>query len=165
RRSSTTIFFIHCYSNHQRLFHESVLQMLSLGCITNAVTWPFMDEHSTSVEHVAHCEQISVPHSPREVAAMVRERLQTVFNDRLRGVVLYGSEARGAATAESDIDVLVLLAGPIDYGSDLCACIDAVYPLALDWERPINPEPADIREFEAAEWPLYEKAKAEGILA
>lgn len=96
---------------------------------------------------------------------MVRERMQVVFNDRLRGVVLYGSEARGTAAAESDIDVLVLLDGPIDYGSDLCACIDAVYPLALDWERPINLEPADIRDFEAAEWPLYEKAKAEGILA
>lgn len=124
-----------------------------------------MDKHSTSGGHVVHREQLPVPHSPREVAAMVRERLQAVFNDRLQGIVLYGSEVRGAAEAESDIDVLVLLDGPIDYGSDLRACIDAVYPLALDWERPINLEPADIREFEAAEWPLYEKAKAEGILA
>ncbi|MBI2438016.1 MAG: nucleotidyltransferase domain-containing protein [Lentisphaerae bacterium] len=110
-------------------------------------------------------ERISAPRSPRAVAVMVRERLQAVFNERLRGVVLYGSEARGTAAAESDIDVLVLLDGPIDYGSDLRACIDAVYPLALDWERPISPEPADIHDFEAAEWPLYEKAKAEGIPA
>lgn len=94
---------------------------------------------------------------------MVRERLQAVFHERLRGVVLYGSEARGTAAAESDIDVLVLLDGPVDYGSDLSACIEVLYPLVLAWERPISPEPTDIHDFEAAEWPLYDKAKAEGI--
>lgn len=43
-----------------------------------------MNKRSISVGHAAYQEQISVPHSPREVAVMVRERLQTVFNERLR---------------------------------------------------------------------------------
>lgn len=124
-----------------------------------------MNKYAISAEYVAYQKRISVPNSPRKVAAMIKERLQAVFNERLQGVVLYGSEARGMAEVESDIDVLVLLGGPMDYGADLYACIDAVYSLALDWERPINPEPVDIRDFETAEWPLYEKAKAEGILA
>lgn len=102
--------------------------------------------------------------APEETVALIKERLQMVFQERLRGVVLYGSEVRGAATADSDIDVLVLLNDPVAYGDDLRACIDAVYPLVLDWERPINPEPVPIGDFEMAEWPLYKNAKAEGIL-
>ncbi|MBI2440371.1 MAG: nucleotidyltransferase domain-containing protein [Lentisphaerae bacterium] len=96
---------------------------------------------------------------------MIKNKLQAAFDKRLRGIVLYGSEAHGRAATQSDIDVLVLLNGPIDYGADLSACIEAIYSLTLDWERPINPEPTDIHDFEKAEWPLYEKAKAEGILA
>jgi predicted nucleotidyltransferase len=107
----------------------------------------------------------SFPRSPHNVAETVRAKLQTVFGSRLRGVVLYGSEARGDAAPESDIDVLVLLRGPLDYGSDLRTCLDALYPLVLEWERPISPEPTDIGDYEAADWPLYEHAKAEGIPA
>jgi predicted nucleotidyltransferase len=103
--------------------------------------------------------------SPEETAAIIKERLRAVFCERLRGVVLYGSEARGTAGTGSDIDVLVLLNGPVAYGADLRACIDAVYPLVLDWERPINPEPVPIRDFESEDWPLYKNAKAEGIFA
>lgn len=123
-----------------------------------------MNKHSTTVVNINRQGIGSAPLSPDEMGVIVKDRLRSVFNDRLRGVVLYGSEARNAATNESDIDVLVLLDGSIDYGADLCACIDAVYPLAIEWERPINPEPVDINEYEAEEWPLYRKAKAEGIL-
>ncbi len=103
--------------------------------------------------------------SPQETLAIIKEKLWAVFHDRLRGVVLYGSEARGTAGAGSDIDVLVLIEEPVAYDADLRACLDAVYPLVLDWERPINPEPVPIRDFEREEWPLYKNAKAEGILA
>lgn len=35
--------------------------------------------------------------------------LQSLFADDLQGIILYGSKARGTATAESDIDLLVVL--------------------------------------------------------
>ena len=49
----------------------------------------------------------------------IKARLQPAFGDRLCGVVLYGSEARGEARADSDIDVLLLLKGPVFVGRDL----------------------------------------------
>ena len=93
----------------------------------------------------------------------IKRRLQQAFGGRLRGVVLYGSEAREEAGAESDVDILVLLQGPIDYGRDLRRSIDATYPVVLEWERPISPDPVDVEQYSAAEWPLYRRAAIEGM--
>ena len=48
----------------------------------------------------------------------IRERLQTVYGERLDGVVLYGSRARREAEPDSDVDVLVLLKGPVKLWED-----------------------------------------------
>ena len=101
----------------------------------------------------------------QELLAAIKERLMQAHGQRLRGVVLYGSEARGEAGRDSDIDVLVLLDGPIDYGKDLRMNITSLYDLFLSLERPINALPVDVLTYEAAEYPLYESAKADGIVA
>ena len=54
-----------------------------------------------------------------ELLTRIKTPLAEAFAQRLCGVVLYGSEARGNAEPDSDIDVLVLLAAPFDYGKDL----------------------------------------------
>jgi len=97
--------------------------------------------------------------------AEIKKRLLAVYERRLRGVVLYGSEVRGDAEPDSDIDVLVLLEGPVDYGEDLRTNIDALYDLVLSLERPIDAKPVDVAAYEAAKYPLYRNAKAEGLVA
>jgi len=103
--------------------------------------------------------------SGEALLARVKGVLQEAFGARLRGVVLYGSEARGEASPDSDIDVLVLLDGPVKEPDDSWRCIRVVYPLVLESERPIHAEPVDVRDYEAQEFPLYRTAKEEGILA
>ena len=100
----------------------------------------------------------------QELLAAIKQRLLIAHGRRLRAVVLYGSEARGEAQPDSDLDVLVLLNGPIDYGKDLRTNINALYDLVLALERPISAKPVDIAAHEAAEYPLYQHAKAEGLV-
>ncbi len=95
----------------------------------------------------------------------IKARLKAVYGDRLRGVVLYGSEARGDAGPDSDIDVLVLLAGPVAFGKELRVIIDTLYPLQLEVFRPLHATPVDVKIYEAGEFALYRNVRQEGILA
>ena len=94
----------------------------------------------------------------------VKVALQKAFRNRLRGVVLYGSEARHQATPDSDLDLLVLLDGPINEPSDSWTCIDTLYPLVLESGRPIHAVPIDAEEYSKAEFPLFKHAAREGVL-
>lgn len=95
----------------------------------------------------------------------IKDRLAKAHGGRLRGVVLFGSEARGQARPDSDVDVLVLLDDPVDYGRDLDTNLGALYPLSLELGRRISPKPVSAREYETVDCPLHRVAHREGIAA
>ncbi|HUT54856.1 MAG TPA: nucleotidyltransferase domain-containing protein [bacterium] len=104
-----------------------------------------------------------------ELLQRIKERLQGTFRERLKGVVLYGSEARGEAKGDSDFDLLVLLQGPLNFGDDLMTIIHVLYPLQLEivstdelGERLIHASPADIADYEAGEFSFYRNVRREG---
>ncbi len=99
----------------------------------------------------------------KQVLQNVKERLQEVYGDRLRGVVLYGSEARGEADADSDVDMLVLIDGPGDWWSEARKIIDALYDLVLEIERPIHALPVAVEDFNAGKYALYRTVQNEGV--
>lgn len=47
----------------------------------------------------------------RKMLLELEEKLQRVYGNKLKAVILYGSVARGTATEESDIDIMVLIDG------------------------------------------------------
>ncbi len=93
----------------------------------------------------------------------IKNCLQDTYGDRLQGVVLYGSEARGEAEPDSDIDLLVLLRGPVQFGKDLRTNIDVLYDLQLEVIRPIHAMPVDVKAFQSGKYAVYRNAKKEGV--
>jgi predicted nucleotidyltransferase len=98
-----------------------------------------------------------------EILTEIRSRLEKAFGDRLQGIVLYGSRARGNAVEQSDLDLMVLLAGTVRLGRDLEKIIDALYPVQLEIELAIHALPVSHTVFEAGLYTLHRNAKEEGV--
>ena len=47
----------------------------------------------------------------KKILTELADMLQKVYQEKLKAVILYGSVARGTATDESDIDIMVLVDG------------------------------------------------------
>lgn len=94
-----------------------------------------------------------------------RKRLEEHYGRRLAGLVLHGSVARGTSEPESDIDLLILLRGELDYFQELRTIVDLLYPLQLDFERIISALPAAVEDYESGTLQLYRNAAREGIAA
>lgn len=99
-----------------------------------------------------------------EITRRVRPLLAQRFGPRLQGVILYGSQARHQASPQSDIDLLVLLDGPVHLGADLRIISAQLYPLQLEIpDQPIHALPVDAVAYRAGRYALYRQAQAEGV--
>jgi predicted nucleotidyltransferase len=108
-------------------------------------------------------DELTIP----SIVQKAKEILSRYYGARLRDVILYGSVARGDAEAGSDIDLLVLLSGPLDYFAELRKIVDLLYcqyPIQLESDRLISAKPALASDYESGSISLYRNAKREGVV-
>jgi predicted nucleotidyltransferase len=73
-----------------------------------------------------------------EILAQLGAGLEALYGPRLVHLLLYDSHARGEATAESDIDVLVVWQGSVDPGVEIARAGELTASLFLQYNAVIS---------------------------
>ena len=101
-----------------------------------------------------------------QVEAVLEElhrRLEALYGDRLVKMVLFGSQARGDAEAGSDIDVLVVLRGPVSPCEEIERSLDHVAGLSLEHDVVISCVFVSDTEYQRERSPLLLNVRREGV--
>ena len=104
-----------------------------------------------------------MPKTLETLLAELRHRLSGLYGDRLAGLFLYGSQARGDAVTGSDIDVLVVLKGPVYPAEEIERTLDVVAGLSFEHDEVVNCVFASERDFAEHDSPLLLNVRQEGV--
>jgi predicted nucleotidyltransferase len=99
----------------------------------------------------------------RTIALELRRRFEALYGPRLKHLVLYGSQARGDAEPGSDVDVLVVLRGPVEPCAEIARTIEDVGDLSLQLNVVVACVFVSEEEFEHERSPLLLNVRSEGI--
>lgn len=99
----------------------------------------------------------------RRTVTELKRQLQSLYGARLSRVVLYGSWARGDADPYSDIDVLIVLKGPVSPGDEIARIGSVVADLSLRTNSVISPLFMDEDRYAARAGPLLRNIRREGV--
>lgn len=115
-------------------------------------------------------ERIEIPEpsdsdSPdaREIAVRVADDLRALYGDRLRGVLLFGSWARGDAHPESDIDLLVVLDRVESPWAERKKMDEILWRHSYENDAVVTAFPVSEAELERGRRPVLIRARAEGV--
>lgn len=101
------------------------------------------------------------------IEPMVREfkaALQTLYGDRLRDVVLYGSYARGDYDEESDIDLMLVLNDEkVNTIGEVFRLVDLNVDFLDRYSKIISVLPVAYQRYSQSFMPVYQNARQEGI--
>ncbi len=75
-----------------------------------------------------------VPAKIRQLLKELKEGLVSMYGDRLKGLYLYGSYARGDYRQGSDVDVMILLADFENYWDELERSTELASDLSLKYD-------------------------------
>lgn len=92
----------------------------------------------------------------------LRARLEALYGARLVRAVLFGSYARGEATDESDVDILVVLRGSVSRSDEAWPLSGVAVDLQAAFRLPVSFLVLSESEAAEADMPLLENVRQEG---
>lgn len=101
----------------------------------------------------------------KKVLKEFREETEKLYGKRLKGIILYGSWARGDATEDSDIDVVIVLDGEVIPGKEIDRMVDIITEINLKHGVLISVYPVSEKNYSTINSPLLMNVRREGVPA
>ncbi len=107
--------------------------------------------------------EASVAFDPHEIASAVARDLKSLYGERLKKVVLYGSWARGDAHRESDVDILIVLDRVDSWVEERDRMDDILWKHSLENSTVVSALIVSEEDYERQREPVLIRAVAEGV--
>ena len=92
----------------------------------------------------------------------LRHQMEILYQDRLHSLILFGSQARGDANIDSDIDVLIVLKDDIDSWTEIKRTGGIISQICLDNSILVSSLFVSIKQFITQDTALFRNIKKEG---
>jgi predicted nucleotidyltransferase len=99
----------------------------------------------------------------QNAVAELRDRLSSLYGKRFQSTVVFGSRARGDASPDSDVDVLVVLGGDVKPFEEIRRAGDIVADVSLRNDLYLSCIYTSESRFENAETPFLKAVRREGV--
>ena len=119
--------------------------------------------NSLPLQTAATAEIDKVSEQLRTLLTQLRSRVEALYGPRLVRLMLFGSQARGDAEPGSDIDVLVVLEGPVRMGEEIARTGEIASGMSLENNVVISCTFIAADRFEREESPLMINVRREGV--
>jgi predicted nucleotidyltransferase len=94
-----------------------------------------------------------------------REKTEKLYGKRLKKIILYGSYARKQQTADSDIDLAIVLEGDVAAGKEIDRLIDVITDININNGVLLSVYPVSEKDYISVNSPLLLNIREEGIAA
>jgi predicted nucleotidyltransferase len=94
----------------------------------------------------------------------VKQGFIAYYQDMLESVILYGSQARGDAKEDSDIDLLVILKSLVHPYEEIDKTTEFIAQICLDYDVVISWQFMSLDKFKNQDSPFLSNVKKEGVV-
>ncbi|HIK09121.1 MAG TPA: nucleotidyltransferase domain-containing protein [Oscillatoriaceae cyanobacterium M33_DOE_052] len=99
-----------------------------------------------------------------EIVKKTSQEIKNIYGNQLDRIILFGSQARGDARPDSDIDVLIVLKNSFNYFQESQRISEPIAELCLEYNVLISCAFATLQKYQEYDSGFFRNIRREGVI-